>query len=513
MKSMIDDMAHVDLEEDEQTREMYYGDDGESVTGTICTRRNNYDENRFTGVNLNLKKEAIIDTWQDSSPRYRVSVQFLVESGLQASDKIDVHVSSCGNFLEITKPVSEFVTDVDKALIFPKINKQIANHKQQLITLLSNHTRYVARRATIKKLNESVGINTKLNYKWLLSLPFRCRPELVTQDEDDHFHGMKFVEFHTGEIWCYVELVKSSSEAYFQRNNRNHQMHMIREDIDKEEEEDEFYPAECEGEEAEETLYEEPDEAMGSNDDSTIEEAEGIPSRINVDHSHPQPTVAQSYHTAPDEQSKAVVSFRSGRTQGFNTIYTPTGSKTVVSNTSGKFSLGASKSFKSVPNISNALTNTRKPVTRSVKSKRVDQFRDYFDDYKKRNSKELQDVKEVLDRKFPALKTYIRVPEDKSSSTNFMSLHEDEGSLRITNGLDNFSVAKPDRKLPARKPGVSTKRKKSKSDSSSSHSSGSSTVHTKNTKAALGSSSNAMVVHKPRRVTRSNSKKTKTGFE
>ena len=113
MKSMIDDMAHVDLEEDEQTREMYYGDDGESVTGTICTRRNNYDENRFTGVNLNLKKEAIIDTWQDSSPRYRVSVQFLVESGLTASDKIDVHVSSCGNFLEIIKPVSEFVTDVE----------------------------------------------------------------------------------------------------------------------------------------------------------------------------------------------------------------------------------------------------------------------------------------------------------------------------------------------------------------------------------------------------------------
>ena len=509
MKSMIDDMAHVDLEENEREN---YEDDGESVTGTICTRRNNRDENRFTGINLNLKKEAIIDTWQDSSPRYRVSVQFLVESGLSASDKIDVHVSSCGNLLEIIKPVSEFVTDVDKALIYPKINKQIPNHKQQLITLLSNHTRYVARRATIKKLNETVGMDTKLNYKWLLSLPFRCRPELVTQDEDNHFHGMKFVEFHTGEIWCYVELLKSSSEAYIQRNNTHHQMHMIREDID--EEEDEFHPAECDGEEAEETLYEEPDEEMRSDDDSTIEEAEGIPSKINVDHSHPQPTVAQSYHTAPDEQSKAVVSCRSGHSQGFNSIYTPTGSKTVVSKTSGKFSLGASKSYKSVPNISTALTNAPKPVTRSVKSKRVDRFQDYFDDYKKKNSKELQDVKEVLDRKFPALKTYIRVPEDKSSSTNFMSLHEDEGSLRVTNGLDNFSVAKPDRKLPARKPCNPTKRKKSKSVLSSSQSSGSSTVHTKNTKAALESSSNALVVlHKPKRVTRSSSKKTKTGYE
>ena len=71
MKSMIDDMAHVDLEENEREN---YEDDGESVTGTICTRRNNCDDNRFTGINLNLKKEAIIDTWQDSSPRYIESV-------------------------------------------------------------------------------------------------------------------------------------------------------------------------------------------------------------------------------------------------------------------------------------------------------------------------------------------------------------------------------------------------------------------------------------------------------
>ena len=48
MKFIIDDMAHVELEENE--REMYYEDDGESVTGTICTRRNNRDENRFTGI-------------------------------------------------------------------------------------------------------------------------------------------------------------------------------------------------------------------------------------------------------------------------------------------------------------------------------------------------------------------------------------------------------------------------------------------------------------------------------
>ena len=129
----------------------------------------------------------------------------------------------------------------------------------------------------------------------------------MTEGKDNHFHGIKFVEFNTGEIWCYVELVKSSSEAYTQRNTQHH-MHMIREDI---EEQDEEYASanESSREEEEVTLYEEPDATMGSDeDDSTIEEVAGVPTKINIDHSQPQPTLAHSFHTAPDEQSKAIVS-------------------------------------------------------------------------------------------------------------------------------------------------------------------------------------------------------------
>ena len=506
MSFIADDMARVDLAE--STHEIYE-DDGASVTGTIYTRTDN-DDNQFTGINLNLQKEAIIDSWQDSSPRYRVSVQFLIESGLMVYDNLDVHVSSCGNFLEVVKPVSDCITDVDKALIYPKIDPKIPDHKHQLRTLLSNHTRYVARRASIKKLNEKVGRDKKLNFKWRLSLPFRCRPELVTEGEDNYFHGIKFVEFNTGEIWCYVELVKSSSEAYTQRNTQHH-MHMIREDI---EEQDEEYASadESSREEEEVTLYEEPDAKMGSDeDDSTIEEVAGVPTKINIDHSQPQPTLVHSFHTAPDERSKAIVSCRSGNSQGFKAIRTPTaGSKTVVSNTSGKSFV--SKSCKSVPNISTALS-ARKPVTRSVSSKKLDRFQEYFDDFKRKNAKELQDVKQVLDKKFPTLKNFISVPEDKSSSTNFMSLHDDDGSLKITNGHDIFSVCKQVRKMPAGKPSnPSNKRKKPKSTSSSSHSSSSSTTQTKNTKATKGASSNALVVRKSRRVTRSSSKKSRNGY-
>lgn len=508
MSFIADDMACVNLAE--STDEMYE-DDGASVTGTIYTRTDN-DDNRFTSINLNLQKEAIIDSWQDSSPRHRVSVQFLVESGLMVCDNLDVHVSSCGNFLEVVKPVSECITDVDKALIYPKIDPNIPNHKRQLCTLLSNHTRYVARRASIKKLNEKVGRDKKLNFKWRLSLPFRCRPELVTEDEDNHFHGIKFVEFHSGEIWCYVELLKSSSEAYDRRNTQHH-MHMIREDI--EDEDGEYVSAnENSREEQEETLYEERDTKMGADDDdSTIEEVEPVPTKINIDHSQPQPTLAHSFYTAPDEQSKAVVSCISGYSREFKSIRTPSGSKTVVSkNSSGKLSSTVSKSCKSVPNISTALSATRKPATRSVTSKRVDRFQEYFDDFKMKNSKDLQDVKQVLDKKFPTLKNFISVPEDKSSSTNFMSLHEDDGSLKVTNGLDIFSVKQGSKMSTGKPSNPSNKRKKSKSITSSSNSSGSSTVHTRNTKATKGASSNALVVREPRRVTRSTSKKSRSAY-
>ena len=149
-------MARVNLAE---AHNKYHKNDDKSVAQTISTRTKdkNNEDNPFTGIHLNLQKEAIIDVWQDSSPRYRVSVQFLLETGLDVLSYLEVLLSSCGNVLEISKPVSDCITDVDKALIYPKVDSKIPNHRRDLCNLLSNHTRYVARKASIKKLNNKIG--------------------------------------------------------------------------------------------------------------------------------------------------------------------------------------------------------------------------------------------------------------------------------------------------------------------------------------------------------------------
>ena len=140
-------------------------------------------------------------------------------------------------------------------------------------------------------------------------------------------------------------------------------------------ERDEFASVECTHEEGEETLNEEPDAKIRSDDNnSAIEETEVVASKINIDHSQSQPILSHSFHTAPDEQSMSLVSWKSGRSQVLKAVHTPTGSKTLVSNTLVSLSSGMNKSCKSVPNISNALSTTLKPVTRSITSKRLTDF-------------------------------------------------------------------------------------------------------------------------------------------
>ena len=334
-----DGMSRIGIEEDDEM----------SVANTYCTTRSsNQDaDSSFKNIHLNLQKEAIIDLWQDASPRFRVSVQFLVESGCFAHEQLQVNVSSCGLFLEISKPISPCITDVQKALIVPKLDSTLPDHKAKLCGILENHTRYVARKSSIKKLNESIGRDKHLRFKWNIRLPFRCRPELVTKDEDVWFNGMQFVEFNSGEIWCFVELVKKSKEAYVQQDT-HHSMHMIHEERD-EEDEDEYTRDEFEGEDemdedCEEVMEEDRDEGFKSffDDSSTIAEkdANAIPSIIQANLNDPQPTIADSFHTAAANVSPivSVVGYQNSKNSAVSlSAFTPT--KLEVGTTSSRKSI------------------------------------------------------------------------------------------------------------------------------------------------------------------------------
>ena len=198
------------------------------------------NESSLEKVSLQIQKEAIVDVWQDCSPRFRVSVQILLESGVQAHELVDIRVSDCGNFLVVSKPLSRCIYSEDLAIVHPRINQlpdKSDSAKEGLKEFLSHHTRVVARKSTIKELEEKRGISAdKMDMKWEIKLPFKCRPEFVSEIEDKWFHGMNFYEFDNGEIWAFVELLKMSSEAY-QVQNISRTLHEIEEQREEEEEE------------------------------------------------------------------------------------------------------------------------------------------------------------------------------------------------------------------------------------------------------------------------------------
>ena len=518
-----DGMSRIDIAEDDE----------ESLANSYCVKSKypEQDDASFKNIHLNLQKEAIIDLWQDASPRFRVSVQFLVESGCFAYEQLQVHVSSCGYFLEISKPISPCITDVEKALITPKLDSEDLDHKEKLIGILENHTRYVARKASIQKLNESIGRDKHPRFRWNIRLPFRCRPELVTKNEDVWFNGIQYVEFSSGEIWCFVELVKKSKEAYVQKET-SRSMHMIREDKDEEEEEYTLYEEEEEVEDIYEDAMDEDEEGMQEDegerfksffdDDSTIAEKDenAIPSIIQADLSDPQPTVADSFHTAANVSpiQHSVAEYPKNSSASLSAI-TPT--QTFVSNIEGGTN-SSRKSIRSVPVSSNSRYKLR---ARSVASmKRIQSF----DQARKKVPNELHDVKQVLNSKFPALKKLSADIDDSSTTNSFLTLPDDSVKvLRISNGNDNFSVVKSERSrtpLQKRNPFLNQKRKKGDSTSSQSGSSNSSsTVLTKNTRATRvtnvtkgtkgtkeGQGETALVVRRSNRNLRSSSKKTRT---
>ena len=518
----------IDYIGDEMSRIGIEDDDEMSVANTYdCTKTSDQDTDSFKNIHLNLQKEAIIDLWQDASPRFRVSVQFLVESGCFAHEQLQVNVSSCGHFLEISKPISPCITDVQRALIIPKIDSTNPNHKAKLCSILENHTRYVARKSSIKKLNESIGRDKHLRFRWNIRLPFQCRPELVTKEEDVWFNGIQFVEFTSGEIWCFVELLKKSKEAYVQKD---HSMHMIHEEIEKDNEE---YTDEDENENEDEE-YQDCDEVMEEDgneevfksffdDSSTIAERDEntIPSVIQANSDDPQPTIADSFHTAANVSPILSVGGYQNSKNSAASLSAITPIKTSsVSNLESKTAYSR-KSVRSVPVSS---TSRYKMQTRSISSMKK---RQSFDKSRENHSNHLFDVKQVLNRKFPELKKLTADVDDSSTTGSFLSIQDDSVKfLRITNGNDNFSVVKSVRSrtpLDPRKPVLSNKRKKNGSASSKSGSSSSSTVFTKNTKATKatkdtkgsngsratkeGQKGTAMVVRRSNRNLRSSTKK------
>ena len=71
----------------------------------------------------------------------------------------------------------------------------------------------------------------------MIKLPFKRRPDFLSEIEDKWFHGLNFYEFDNGEVWVFVELLKMLTEAY-NIPNVSRTLHGIDEEAEEEEEDD-----------------------------------------------------------------------------------------------------------------------------------------------------------------------------------------------------------------------------------------------------------------------------------
>ena len=177
-------------------------------------RRSSSDHVReFQPVKLNLVKESIVDVWKDCSPSNRVSIQFQIETGLEAYSQLGIRVSADGCDLVIEKEISPYITDSNLALVVPKVDERIPNHFEQLLGVLKHHPRVIARKCSVKSLLK--GKNRASCMNWRIPLPYKCRKEFATDnDGDEWFHGAKMIDYSNGEMRCHVELIAHKNEGY-----------------------------------------------------------------------------------------------------------------------------------------------------------------------------------------------------------------------------------------------------------------------------------------------------------
>ena len=74
-----------------------------SVDLATIPKRSSKKNPMFKHTALDLIKEFMVDYWKDSTPNLRVSIQFQIETGINAHEKYDIRVSTDGMSLVVKK--------------------------------------------------------------------------------------------------------------------------------------------------------------------------------------------------------------------------------------------------------------------------------------------------------------------------------------------------------------------------------------------------------------------------
>ena len=161
--------------------------------------------------------EYILDTWKDSRPNNRCSISFLIESGYNRHKDLKIRISTDGNYLVISKKMSNIALSAQKGIkeLILRKDKTFQNDKIKA-RLLDNHGRIIGRKSSVAVIcNRNISRNPQIDLEARIPLPFRCRKTFAKSDDGDElFFGKKFVKFDDQSIWCTCHLISNVSDGY-----------------------------------------------------------------------------------------------------------------------------------------------------------------------------------------------------------------------------------------------------------------------------------------------------------
>ena len=131
--------------------------------------------------------EYILDTWKDSRPNNRCSISFLIESGYNRHKDLKIRISTDGNYLVISKKMSNIALSAQKGIkeLILRKDKTFQNDKIKA-RLLDNHGRIIGRKSSVAVIcNRNISRNPQIDLEVRIPLPFRCRKTFAKSDDGD----------------------------------------------------------------------------------------------------------------------------------------------------------------------------------------------------------------------------------------------------------------------------------------------------------------------------------------
>lgn len=161
--------------------------------------------------------EYILDTWKDTRPNNRCSISFLIDSGYNRHKELKIRISTDGNFLVISKKMSNIALSAQKGIkdLILRKDKSFQNGSSNA-KLLDNHGRIIGRKSSVAVIcNRDMSRQPQVDLEARIPLPFKCRSTFAKKDDgDDLFFGKKFVKFDDQSIWCTCHLISHVSDGY-----------------------------------------------------------------------------------------------------------------------------------------------------------------------------------------------------------------------------------------------------------------------------------------------------------